>query len=290
VITRPAYNAANKKIIAMTQQRAAAILQAIGWGTDDDVDHGAGMVADVLAAAQVAIGHWVNAHLGNTIGLHSSTFPVPKAPLLARDNVTPLDEYKRPFITGRAVGPDAAFNRMKAMTATDIQLAKTKQARRVLQAGGVDTYMRVTTSENPCDLCLIASTQIYYTDDLMPIHAGTCMCDVEPIPHDWAQQQLDDLLPDDETLDNSEGDDEWQGHEEKRLAHNEAERNRIREKRRLPEDERNQILADHKAARAKRARDRLTINDHSELGPVLSWKGQHFTDAREANARTGTAA
>uniref|UniRef100_UPI001D0D1143 hypothetical protein n=1 Tax=Klebsiella pneumoniae TaxID=573 RepID=UPI001D0D1143 len=64
---------------------------------------------------------------------------------------------------------------------TDLQLAKTHQARSSFNRSGVQFYRRVLTGNENCALCVIASTMRYRKNSLMPIHPG-CDCDIDVIP------------------------------------------------------------------------------------------------------------
>lgn len=101
--------------------------------------------------------------------------------------------YARPFIQARSLvkggmSLEDAVNRTAArialMVATDAQMSKLRQAHQSLRHYGMSEYKRVNHPEDSesgtCALCLLASTQVYYTEDLMPIHTG-CQCDVDMI-------------------------------------------------------------------------------------------------------------
>jgi hypothetical protein len=135
---------------------------------------------------------------------------------------------------------------MLATAATDLQLAKTHSSRFVL--GGKDHvvgYRRVLEGRKSCGLCIVASTQRYHKDDLMPIH-GHCDCGVEPIFGDADPGQVVDTS----TLEGVHA-----AIEERFGVSDRSGRD--------PVDFR-QVLVTH---------------EHGELGPVLAVKGQQFTGA-----------
>lgn len=71
------------------------------------------------------------------------------------------------------------LERAASAAAMDMQLAMRQTAFDVGQADdGINGWQRVPDG-NACDLCLIASTQRYSTQDLMPIH-NHCGCGIEP--------------------------------------------------------------------------------------------------------------
>jgi hypothetical protein len=144
----------------------------------------ASLLGIIVRAAQMVVGNLTTVDLSQKFGGK----PAPVSPLIAiRDTGIPKSvEYQRPFWeTVKAVrnGADkvsalqTGLTRMVQLTDTDLQMAKVRQAQISLRAQGVKTYRRVTTSDRPCDLCEVAATQIYYTDDLMPIHPK-CACDI----------------------------------------------------------------------------------------------------------------
>jgi hypothetical protein len=138
------------------------------------------------------------------------------------------------------------------MANTDLQLAKTRTLYTVFRRGSyndgspIKMYRRVPGGENPCELCEIASDQVYFTDDLMPIH-DNCACDVEEetgeglTEHDIAYHHLSAIENDDPNAD--------------------------------PEI----INLDDPADDSKQ----VAIRDHGELGPVLTWADQNFTGPQD---------
>jgi hypothetical protein len=222
------------------------IEQAERW-TADDYAVQAATIGDIVSGAQRIVGNLIAVDLARK-------FDSPVAPLGPdignRDNGIPKDiEYFRPFVQiskARADGKDipqalqSGLARLNALTDTDLQMAKVRQAQISLRAAGARTYRRVTTSEDPCDLCEIAATQIYYTDQLMPIHPR-CSCDVVPDNTDDDQEEAD------RSFDGLSG----------------PERDNTKE-------------LDEKDAPAKDFRDLLAVRQHGEVGPMLTWKDQNF--------------
>jgi hypothetical protein len=112
-----------------------------------------------------------------------------------RRGVDPLAVYERPVIKTRAVlaqqiargqvvDLDAARaqgeNRLESLLTTDLQLAKRQQAQHSLVAAERTYYRRVPRASGACAMCLIASTQKYKVEKLLPIHPG-CQCGVEAL-------------------------------------------------------------------------------------------------------------
>jgi hypothetical protein len=245
VRTDPAYLQFNNNIIAHTKRRTTGILQQVGPGADaDEITQAAGAVGTIVGAAQRLMAQYTNAHLGKEqLGLATRDLPPVDPGYLQRTGISLAEEYRRPFVTASIKGPDQAYYRMANMTSVDIQLAKTKQAHRILKSANVEHYMRLTSGE-ACELCEIASTQIYNSDDLMPIHTN-CQCDVMPIPNDWAQSTIDD----------SNDVSDWD----------------------LGNDPDADPTQTQGATTPEELRDRTAVREHGEIGPTLTWKDQHFT-------------
>lgn len=107
-----------------------------------------------------------------------------------RGGVTVAEVYSRPFITARTlVSTGTPFRdalsqsgrRAETNINTDTTLAMRDSAyefgRRVPSIRG---WQRVIAGGKVCGLCVAASTQVYKTEDLLPIH-DNCDCGVEPI-------------------------------------------------------------------------------------------------------------
>lgn len=93
------------------------------------------------------------------------------------------------FISGRQLVKDGvpledavsrSLDQLTKFVDTHAQVVKIKQSQSTLITNEELRYKRVVHSENPCALCLIASTRVYYIQDLLPIHER-CFCDVDVI-------------------------------------------------------------------------------------------------------------
>lgn len=209
----------------------------------------AAVLGATVEAGQLVIGNMTSAHLGIELGVQPP--PVSQS-ITQRENGIPKDElYQRPYrvveqeIRGGATIDEAVAvgsRRLGTLTGVDLEMAKIRQAQQVLRVAKRKTYRRMTTSEKPCDLCQIASTQVYYTDDLLPIHDG-CYCEV---------------VEDDTDGDQDEADKDFEippGEEQVKAI------NELIEKGADPQD----------------YRDLLAVREHGEIGPTLTWRGQSFT-------------
>lgn len=161
--------------------------------------------------------------------------------------VDPRVVYRRPAVdvyTALAAGkplPQAAAEgrlRLTQLIGGDMQLAKVHASRQSMRGYPAEGqfYRRVLTGRENCALCMVASTQRYYRGDLLPIHPG-CDCDVQPLPPGLAVNQVidEDLL-----------------------------------------EQVHQITADRlgvsdRGGRTPDYRKLLTVSEHGEYGPTLSW-------------------
>lgn len=213
----------------------------------DHSDEGLSVFLDrftpVLAGAQSTIASLTAAYLTELVNqqygsrLSAPTFdPSAVTGAALRNGVTPDVEYRRPFETvwyGLSQGKEPAtaqadgLLRAQSMLSADLQLSRTHAARGALQElsqqAHIVGYARVLGGGHSCDLCVIASSQRYHIEDLMPIH-NRCSCSVEPIFTDAPIDSIGQRL-------NS-------GDEDSSSA--------------------------------------LEIRQHGELGPVLTFRDQHF--------------
>ena len=217
----------------------------------EDIDRLTALMAPALAAGQMQIADLTNAHLANLFGLENP--PSVDVSKYGRPGVSRETELSRPFWTAVKAAREgkstdealaAGMRRMEKMLATDFQMAKVIQSRDALKAGGVQQYSRVA-GPKACWLCAIAATQIYYTEDLLPIHPG-CGCDVAPVPP-GGQKTLDDVLDKEFLL--SESADQVKLMAEK-------------------------VESDASPAEL---RDLVAVREHGETGPTLTWAHQNFT-------------
>lgn len=178
-----------------------------------------------------------------------------------RNGTDPVDEYKRPFTVvwtalSKGESLDAAVkqgeNRLTSLLKTDLQLARTHTARAVMaQQPKIKYYMRVVQGEYNCALCLVAATQRYRKEHLLPIHPG-CDCEVRPIEDSFDPGQVID--------------------EERLLAIHAAVEAALG--------------TSDRGGRAVDYRKVIVQHTHGEIGPVLGFKGQHFTGPKDIKLPT----
>jgi hypothetical protein len=149
-------------------------------------------VLPVVLAAQQTMGQITDAYLAAMVAdmLGGAAAPVGVQLGEALRGVDPAEVYHRPFVTmysALAAGHDYAASlgeartRLLSITETDLQLARTHAARQSMQRSGARFFRRRLTGTKNCALCVIASTQRYRVENLMPIHPG-CHCKPEPLP------------------------------------------------------------------------------------------------------------
>ena len=215
------------------------------------IDRLTAIMAPAVEAGQLQIADLTNAHLSTLFGVEHP--PSPNLSTFERPNISRTRELARPFwtaIKAAQAGKDfdaalaAGEARLTKMVETDLQMAKVRQAREVLKAGGIRRYARVTGG-NACWLCEIAATQVYYTEDLLPIHPS-CNCSVQPIPEGGEAEIRKGFTP------------------EEILRHSDDQVKLM-----LGLVEGDAPLGDYQ--------DLVAVREHGEVGPVLTWKHQSFT-------------
>lgn len=158
-----------------------------------------------VTAGQVRIAELTRAYLtrcAHELGWKLVVPPLDETDVLGARGVDPRAVYRRPAVDvytalsdGKPVAQAVSEGRLRLtqLIGGDAQLAKVHASRQVLRAypDAGAYYRRVLTGRENCGLCVVASTQRYYKDDLLPIHPG-CDCDVQPLPTGAAGQQVID--------------------------------------------------------------------------------------------------
>lgn len=217
-----------------------------------------------VTAGQLRIADLTRAYLAQCareLGWKVVLPPIDQDEIRSARGVDPRVVYRRPAVdvyTALAAGkplPQAAAEgrlRLTQLIGGDMQLAKVHASRQSMRGYPEEGqfYRRVLTGRENCALCVVASTQRYYRGDLLPIHPG-CDCDVQPLPPGLAVNQVidEDLL-----------------------------------------EQVHQITADRlgvsdRGGRTPDYRKLLTVSEHGEYGPTLSWaqpKAKPKTKAGEA--------
>lgn len=219
----------------------------------------AAQVVPVVLAAQHTMVSLTEAYLTHLIAtvLHTTTAPkgIPLREVTgeALRGVGPATVYQRPFIQVRTdlsrgkpflAAVAAGQRRATDLAATDLQLARTHTAQRVMAGTpqGVIGYRRdLGPGTKHCALCLLTSSRIYHKSELLPIHPG-CSCAATPVFEGEHIPELDPSLVHD-TIRRDLGD------------------KYVQAGGRGPVDYRDIVITHH----------------HGELGEVLGVRGQHFT-------------
>ena len=203
-----------------------------------------------VTAGQLRIADLTRAYLAQCareLGWKVALPPIDQDEIRGARGVDPRIVYRRPAVdvyTALAAGkplPQAAAEgrlRLTQLIGGDMQLAKVHASRQSMRGYPEEGqfYRRVLTGRENCALCVVASTQRYYRGDLLPIHPG-CDCGVQPLPPGLAVNQVidEDLL-----------------------------------------EQVHQITADRlgvsdRGGRTPDYRKLLTVSEHGEYGPTLSW-------------------
>lgn len=188
-----AYHAATMSAVAPAQRKVKTQwTQLLLSGMSDEViGHFFNASIPVIGAMQSLVANLTSTFLARRVG--GKPAGVNPEIVNGRDGISIHDVYERPVLEAqtlmlsrppRQVLEDT-MPRIDAMLKTDAQLAKVRQARESLRFAGVEKFKRVPHPEmaksgKSCPLCLLASTKVYNTADLMDIHPR-CNCDVDVI-------------------------------------------------------------------------------------------------------------
>lgn len=221
-------------------------ISADSW-RDADVDRLVNVILPQVQAGQIQVANLTTAYVAAQAG--EQAVPVVVSDILAARKADPSVVYRRPAVqlyTALSNGATLtqavtqSTNRLLSIVNTDLQLAMTHQERASYSAGKFEYTVRTLTGRENCALCLIASTQRYRVKDLRPIHPG-CDCGSKPVTADYDPGQV--INPG--FLDQV----------------SEAMRAEFGGVSYSTED----IF------------ELVTVREHGELGPMLTWKGQKFT-------------
>lgn len=210
-------------------------------------------VLPIVLATQQQMGQLTDAYLSSMIADMMGGAAAPAGVALSDElrGVPPGEVYRRPFVqvwTALSRGTDyvdalgQGRTRLLSITETDLQLARTQSARTSMERAGPRFFRRRLNSGKNCALCVIASTQRYRVENLMPIHPG-CHCKPEPLPGNRDPGHVIDeqLLKD---------------------AHDAIARD-------LGESDRGGRTPDY--------RDVIITREHGEIGPLLAVRRHEFT-------------
>ena len=251
--------------VALRQRLLGLVLQVFGSRgnyRDADADAFVEQILPVVLGAQQQMGALTDAYLSSLMAdMFGGSAAARGVQISQSIRGTPPEEvYRRPFVTiwtalseGKSMTEAVrqGQNRLTSITGTDLQLVRTEATRQVLAADGrVQFYRRVLRGSYNCALCVIASTQRYRKEKLMPIHPG-CDCGTRPLPAGQDPGQIidPDLLE---------------------AAHDavQAGTGKVDRGGRLPD-----------------YRDIIIDRQHGELGPIMALRRQDFTGPSDIPGR-----
>lgn len=223
----------------------------------DKTDPVIAMIAQTVLAAQLSTASFTSAYFAQKYGRRPS--PVIPADIANREGgVTKAETYARAFrqatfsreVLGKTQteASKIGLNRLQNAVGTDLQMATIRQGRRSMKDGGAKYYRRIPTGRETCAMCLIAATQRYKVDHLLPIHPA-CDCredEIEPgldLDHVIDPKMLEDT------------------HQQVKAFTNIADRGG-----RMPD-----------------YRELIITHEHGEIGPVIAWRNHEFTGPGNLN-------
>jgi hypothetical protein len=287
---------------------------ARGGLTDSDLAAFVAVAVPIIESGQRQMAALTDAQLTYLIAnqLDRPVEPVGVAAgVTAARGVPTAEVYARPVIeartakapgVSRAAAVEAGRRRLWHIATTDLQLARTHQA--VATMGFHDQvvgYRRELRGSENCPLCVVASTQRYRRQDLMPIHPG-CDCGVVPIVGDrdpgriinrerYEQAKRDGVIDD---ITRSRQGSTKALRRQADNAQRRADAARVELSIETDSGRRERLVqrAESWERRAQEYEDRLAsravaVRQHGEIGPVLTVRDHKFTgpskDAIQAN-------
>jgi hypothetical protein len=245
-----------------TSARVATVFTSLGdWSDDAVFVERAVPIAHTGARAAVAL---TDAYLARSAGIGALGVNPQSVVGSLRNGADPAEVYRRPLtqlwndLSNGKPFPDAlagATTRASTIAETDVGLAARDAVvewaaeAESRNAAKIYGWERVTDGD-ACTFCLLASTQRYTTDQLMPMH-DHCFCSVAPLMEPYDQVIRPDLLED---L-NAEGVKVYRGDGEVQIYGQSSDGTEG---------------------------DGVAIREHGELGPVLVNPDHNFRDAADA--------
>lgn len=252
-----AYHKVSASTLEAAAQAARSSFLGLGSWREDDISRYVDAISPALANYKKDMATYTTSFYSQIAELSGERFtsPVIRASDLTtqvlRNGVTDDTVLARPFKemwTSLSKGNDmdtaldAGARRAVDLARTDVQLARRNAG--LASRGANDRivgYLRTLSGSENCALCYVASTQRYRKADLLPIHPG-CDCGEMPIyGQDDPGQVIDQIRLD--------------------ASHQAVEQ-------RFGISDPGARAIDYRA---------ITIQDHGELGPVLTVKGDRFT-------------
>lgn len=256
------YSRLSSRLVTGTGSRLATVFSSLGSWREEDYRKFTDYASKTVSGAKTQAARLQTAYyseMAKTVGEKFKAVPSSMLDVsteVLRNGVTTNEVYRRPFVevyTALAQGKQmtdaiaAGARRVRSIASTDVQLARREAGRQNrMNNQRIVGYRRVLTGSENCALCYVASTQRYTKSDLLPIHPG-CDCGEMPI---FGTQDPGQVL-DQYNLDRA--------HELVQQRFGVSDRGA-----RSPIDYRD-----------------IMIQEHGELGPLLTVKGQKFTTQGE---------
>lgn len=186
MVTQRDYQRAVEQVRSRLLMVADRLWFNMGSYRDRDIDRLVDLIVPHVQAGQIQVANLTEAYfqsVGSRAGIDVKYVTggrgVPADDVYRRPATTVYTALSQDTPMATAVTEGAA--RLGSLIATDLQMAKVRQAQRSLQSAGITAFIRVLTENENCALCVIASTQRYWTGELSPIHPG-CDCSVDKLP------------------------------------------------------------------------------------------------------------
>jgi hypothetical protein len=282
------------RIRELAQSAVDGVWADVAGVTDAELAAFLEQITPIVQGARLASVEMTSGYIRRTLQLTDGISP-DVADFIAEDvangirNGAALEEvYARPIITARtALSKGANYadamrqgkNRLDTTVATDVQVGMRdtvyEYGRRVPQ---IRAWRRVLAPGKVCGLCVAASTQIYRTGALMPIH-DNCDCGVIPetenfIPRDVNAKRLRDLQT---NAGENYSKKTYRDHTNRRNEHHASGLKSVRGW----VDDEGGIHYGNPPEDAKAVLPPTTVREHGELGPTLVDASHEFTGPDE---------
>lgn len=268
MVTQLSYQQAVGQVRNRLLKAAERLWFAMGSYRDADIERLISLIVPHVQAGQIQVANLTEAYfqaVGSRAGIDvryvTGGRGVPAEEVYRRPATTVYTALSQDSPMALAVAEGAS--RLGSLIATDLQMAKVRQAQRSLESAGVSAFIRVLTGKENCALCVIASTQRYRTSELSPIHPG-CDCSVDALPPGF---DPDDQIVNPELLE---------------LTHATIDQ-------KLSASDRGaRDLGLEKVSSSRKPvsdyTDLIVTRTHGEYGPTLSWRDEKFTNRAQIDA------
>jgi hypothetical protein len=252
-----AYHKVSGSTLEAAAQAARSSFLSLGSWREDDIPRFIQQVVPSMNNSKRNMANYAVSYYKEMAGLAGEKFKMPDidpaslSTQALRNGVTDDMIWSRPFKSmwtslskGNDISDalDAGARRAVDLARTDVQLARRGAGLQARSSNDrIVGYLRTLSGAENCALCYVASTQRYKKKDLLPIHPG-CDCGEMPIyGKDDPGQIIDDIRLE--------------------ATHDAVET-------RFGVQDRGGREPDYR---------KIKIQDHGELGPVLTVKGEKFT-------------